>query len=96
MSALFDFPSLLVVILLFICCMSYIKRRFPQAFDSQELINYNKTNNNNMSGTRDPNAPTRSGLYSICWKMSRIGDRLSPYVGAACVVMAIHLLFIKK
>lgn len=37
----------------------------------------------------------RSGVTGFFWKMSRIGERLSPYVGASCAIMAIHLLFFK-
>lgn len=38
----------------------------------------------------------RTGATGFFWKMSRIGERLSPYVGASCAIMAIHLLFFKK
>ena len=37
----------------------------------------------------------RTGVTGFFWKMSRIGERLSPYVGASCAIMAIHLLFLK-
>jgi len=37
----------------------------------------------------------REGLKGFFWKLSRIGERLSPYVGAGCAVMAIHILFFK-
>ena len=37
----------------------------------------------------------RTGVTGFFWKMSRIGERLSPYVGASCAIMAIHLLFFK-
>ena len=44
----------------------------------------------------DPQNPgTRKGLLSFCWKASRVGERLSPWVGAACVIMAAHTVFIK-
>jgi len=29
------------------------------------------------------------------WKLSRIGERLSPYIGAACAVQAVSILFFK-
>ena len=35
------------------------------------------------------------GLKGMCWKASRIGERMSPYIGAACCFMAFHLLFLK-
>jgi hypothetical protein len=37
----------------------------------------------------------RTGVTGFFWKLSRIGERLSPYVGLSCAVMAIHLLFVK-
>jgi hypothetical protein len=36
-----------------------------------------------------------SSMYSFCWKASRIGERVSEYVALGCVVMALHVLFIK-
>ncbi|KAJ1409509.1 hypothetical protein B484DRAFT_336600, partial [Ochromonadaceae sp. CCMP2298] len=35
------------------------------------------------------------GIAGLCWKASRVGERVSPYVGATCVLMAFHLLFLK-
>jgi hypothetical protein len=40
--------------------------------------------------------PKREGLMGFLWKLSRIGERCSPYIGAGCFVMAVHVLFIKK
>jgi len=78
MSALFDFQSLLVVILLFLCSTTYIRSMRPTIF-------FNKND--------QPNQHT--GLLGFCWKCSRIGERLSPYVSAACILSAIYILFIK-
>ena len=39
--------------------------------------------------------PKREGILGFFWKLSRIGERLSPYVGVGCVLMAIHVLFIQ-
>lgn len=85
MSALFDFPSLLVVLLLFICSTTFLRSLYPTILDSKP----------------DPNAQLsrfqqHDGLIGIAWKASRIGERISPYVAGACVVMAFHLLFIKS
>ena len=74
MSALFDFPSLLVVILLFICGASFARSLYPKIFGVSNEHN---------------------GFYGIAWKASRIGERLSPYVAIACVLMAFHVLFLK-
>lgn len=30
----------------------------------------------------------------LCWKAARVGERLSPYVGAALLLMAGHVLFV--
>lgn len=44
----------------------------------------------------DPSKPgTQTGLLSFGWKASRVGERLSPWVSAACMAMAFHTLFIK-
>ncbi|CAN0206828.1 unnamed protein product, partial [Ectocarpus fasciculatus] len=76
-SALFDFPSLLTVILLLICAATHARNLYPSIF-------------NDANGTRK-----HDGLFGLCWKASRIGERLSPYIGGACVIMALHLLFFK-
>nr|CCA21670.1 conserved hypothetical protein [Albugo laibachii Nc14] len=33
------------------------------------------------------------GLSGLCWKASRIGERKSPYVAGALILMALHTLF---
>lgn len=81
MSALFDFPSLLIILLLFICATTFLRHLYPNIFS-----------------TKDPNSniDTHEGIYGLCWKASRIGERVSEYVAVACCVMAFHLLFIKE
>jgi len=37
----------------------------------------------------------REGIKGFFWKLSRIGERLSPYVGAGCATMAVYILFFK-
>uniref|UniRef100_A0A1L8D9N9 Protein kish n=1 Tax=Nyssomyia neivai TaxID=330878 RepID=A0A1L8D9N9_9DIPT len=34
----------------------------------------------------------KTGFLGIFWKLARIGERKSPYVGVACVLMAISIL----
>ncbi|XP_002014202.2 protein kish-A [Drosophila persimilis] len=34
----------------------------------------------------------RTGWKGVFWKMARIGERLSPYVAAACIVQAFVVL----
>lgn len=36
---------------------------------------------------------TLNGVEGLAWKASRVGERLSPYVAAACLIMAGHALF---
>jgi hypothetical protein len=90
MSALFDFPSLLVVILLFICSSAFARSLYPNIFgqpapSSNIGLDVNISNNS---------INKRNGFYDIAWKASRIGERLSPYIAAACIVMAVHVLFL--
>lgn len=99
MSALFDFSSLLVVILLFICATTFARSLYPTIFNDK-AINRDQNNNNNVDGINNNKVSCsleskHSGLYGLCWKASRIGERLSPYVAAGCIVMAIHILFFK-
>lgn len=73
MSALFDVPSLVVVVLLFVCTCAYLRGVWPNLFVRES-----------------PNSFLRA-----CWKASRVGERLSPYVSAMCIVMALHLVLLK-
>jgi hypothetical protein len=82
MSALFDFSSLLVVIILFICACTFTRSLYPTIFNGKVDASSN--------GKID-----RSGLNGLCWKASRVGERISPYVAVACLLMAFHLLFLK-
>ncbi|KAL7490844.1 hypothetical protein ACHAWT_000380 [Skeletonema menzelii] len=82
MSAIFDFSSLLTVILLLICTCAYLRDMRPTIFDGGQTP---------KPGER----LKRSGVTGFLWKMSRIGERLSPYVGFSCAIMAIHILFFK-
>eukprot|EP00522_Entomoneis_paludosa_P008074 CAMPEP_0172453378 /NCGR_PEP_ID=MMETSP1065-20121228/10729_1 /TAXON_ID=265537 /ORGANISM="Amphiprora paludosa, Strain CCMP125" /LENGTH=91 /DNA_ID=CAMNT_0013205557 /DNA_START=97 /DNA_END=372 /DNA_ORIENTATION=- len=91
MSAFFDFSSLITVLLLLICTTYYIRELRPTIFDHSPLA------------SNDPNQPQqqqqaplkRDGINGFLWKLSRIGERLSPYVGAGCALMALHVLFLK-
>ncbi|CAO3579686.1 unnamed protein product [Absidia cylindrospora] len=69
MSAIFNFQSLLLVILLLICTCTYVRAQAPS------LIHCNKT-----------------GLLGLFWKAARVGERLSPYVSLACILMAISIM----
>ncbi|KAF2745676.1 DUF1242-domain-containing protein [Sporormia fimetaria CBS 119925] len=69
MTALFNFQSLLLVLLLTICTSTYFHATFPSLMD-RNRDNY---------------------LVGPFWKCARIGERLSPYVSLACVVMAVSV-----
>ncbi|XP_076029616.1 transmembrane protein 167A-like protein ksh [Oratosquilla oratoria] len=70
MSALFNFQSLLCVVLLLICTCTYIRSFAPSLLDRQ-----------------------KTGILGTFWKMARIGERKSPWVAAACIFMAVNILF---
>mmetsp|Transcript_96090 Transcript_96090/g.277518 ORF Transcript_96090/g.277518 Transcript_96090/m.277518 type:complete len:84 (-) Transcript_96090:231-482(-) len=82
MSAIFDFSSVLMILLLMICTCTYLRELRPAIFDG--------------SKPRDANMPAhlhREGLPGFCWKLSRVGERLSPFVGGSCVLMALYVLW---
>mmetsp|Transcript_15611 Transcript_15611/g.28217 ORF Transcript_15611/g.28217 Transcript_15611/m.28217 type:complete len:89 (+) Transcript_15611:63-329(+) len=88
MSAIFDFSSLITVLLLLICTCTYLRELRPAIFDPA------MTPEQQQQQQRKPHEG-RHGIAGFCWKLSRIGERLSPYIGASCALMAIHILFLK-
>ncbi|CCF59738.1 hypothetical protein KAFR_0H03280 [Kazachstania africana CBS 2517] len=68
MSALFNFSSLLQVLLLLICSCTYIHTQWPSLLERY----------------KDHEA------LGIFWKMARVGERGSPYVSLACILMAVN------
>ena len=50
---------------------------------------------NSLRQTYERGFKGRSGFNGFLWKLSRIGERLSPYVAASCAIMAVHLLFFR-
>lgn len=68
MSALFNFKSLLLVILLLICTCTYVRAVAPRLIERRE------------------------GFRGTFWKMARVGERLSPYVALACIIMGVQTL----
>lgn len=68
MTALFNFTSLLQVILLLICCSTYIHVQWPSLLDRYK----------------------NHSVFGAFWKLARIGERASPYVSIACIVMAVN------
>ena len=88
MSAIFDFSSLITIFLLFLCTCTFIKSYREKIFDSPPAPG-------NAQGPGPNEVVRHTGMRGFCWKMSRIGERKSEYVGAFCVIMAIHVLFFK-
>lgn len=82
-SAIFDFSSLITVILLFIVTCTFLRGFRQTIFDNKPSPDTGSINRH-------------EGLLGFCWKASRIGERKSEWVGAACFVMAVHILFFKK
>ncbi len=94
MSALFDFPSLIVVLLLFIASATYLRTLYPTIFDTATGMNGMNGMGGGMASSAGANKE-HAGIYGVCWKASRIGERLSPYVAGASLLMAVHILFFK-
>lgn len=108
MSALFDFASLVTVLLLLICTCTYLRELRPVIFDGGKVSSNKWTSHEFLPcfAMLTPVSPCqvlepgqrilpREGMSSFFWRMSRIGERLSPYIGAGCAIMVIHVLFIK-
>mmetsp|Transcript_12747 Transcript_12747/g.37961 ORF Transcript_12747/g.37961 Transcript_12747/m.37961 type:complete len:87 (-) Transcript_12747:69-329(-) len=85
MSAIFNFSSLITVLLLFVCTMTYVRAIRPSIFDGgltpDDLANPQTLHKR------------RTGVRSICWKASRIGERVSPYVAGALVMVVVNIIF---
>ena len=77
-SAIFDFPALLTVLLLFICTCAYLRAATVNSQTKRSFLDEHK-----------------HGLTGFAWKAARVGERLSPWVAVACVVMAVHVLFFR-
>ena len=152
MSALFNFSSLLTVLLLMICTCTYLREMRPTIFDPnvepqvlrvlpefEPMMPHTPPLNNHCKAAflhstltafflvffllntktyffswtpklclaipkftqanGQPPGPIphnkRDGFSGFFWKLSRIGERLSPYVSASCLLMGLHVLFFK-
>jgi hypothetical protein len=74
-SAIFDFGSMITVLLLLICTCTYIRGFRTTIFDTEPGVH--------------------GGFKGTLWKLSRIGERMSPYISLSLIAVAIHLLFVK-
>jgi len=127
MSAIFDFTSLITVVLLLICTAAFVREIRPGIYDGGRVracilictlvccatIAYVIFIRDRVTltllrllllpsflciirhQTYERGFKGRSGFSGFMWKLSRIGERLSPYVAACCIVMAVHLLFFR-
>ncbi|KAF2072115.1 hypothetical protein CYY_006560 [Polysphondylium violaceum] len=71
MSAIFNFQSLLITILLFICTCTYIGATYPKLLEVRE----------------------KHSISGLPRKAAIIGERLSPWVSASCIIMGCVLLW---
>ena len=111
MSAIFDFSSLLTVLLLFICTCAFLRSLRKTIFDdpnqepapAPQVMLWTIYDSSSHVGAQLIGftfaSPLRfqkhTGLRGLCWKASRIGERTSPYVSGACLLMAVHLILFK-
>ena len=84
-TALFDFSSLCVVLLLLICSAAFLQAKTltPNVEDGTK---------NSWLMVRNKAKP---GLLGLAWKFARVGERVSPYVSVLCVLAALHLIILK-
>ncbi|KAG9246276.1 hypothetical protein BJ878DRAFT_296886 [Calycina marina] len=68
MTALFNFESALLCLLLLICTCTYAHGVLPGWMDRNK----------------------EGAITGFFWKAARVGERLSPYMGLCCLVMAVN------
>ena len=74
--------------------------RTPSAvgsFQSDDATTTNTANNNQSLSPqqRQQAHHHREGIMGFLWKLSRIGERCSPYISIACILQALNILFWK-
>ena len=84
MTAIFDFASLLTLLLLLICSCAYVRdatlKQHPAKAPGQATSWLDEY---------------KDDLRRLPFRLARIGERLSPWVAASCIAMAVHVLFIR-
>jgi Protein of unknown function (DUF1242) len=91
MAAIFNFESLLVVIFLFICTCTYMRLCIPGFIVPKVNSNGYDPGKKRKRGELITNSSRR--FMGLLWKLSRIGERASPFVSLVCVALAISTLF---
>ena len=89
-TAIFDFASLCVVVLLLICSASYVHAWSMKRMDDGTYTSYFME-----GGKQNGHGRPKSGFLGLMYKFARIGERLSPYISICCVLGAIHLVLFK-
>jgi Protein of unknown function (DUF1242) len=77
--------------------------RTPSAvgsFQNDDATTTNTANNDNNNQSLSPQQRQqahhhREGIMGFLWKLSRIGERCSPYISIACILQALNILFWK-
>lgn len=108
MSAIFDFSSLITVFVLSICTTTYLRELRPAIFDATIVSTATAVaatdggaatgmdaNPQPLQQQRQQPHHHRDGMMGFLWKLSRIGERCSPYISVACILQAINILFWK-
>ncbi|RKF54109.1 Protein kish-A [Golovinomyces cichoracearum] len=105
MSALFNFQSALLVLLLIICTSAYCHQLFPSFMDRNKqsyvytnqaiyffpyLSQKKKNFDQNLFHKLIFCLPVRP-IWGSFWKAARIGERLSPYISFCCVIFALSM-----
>ncbi|EEQ35681.1 transmembrane protein 167 [Microsporum canis CBS 113480] len=91
-AALFNFQSLLLVILLIICTSAYAHSIMPGIMDRHQNGYYLILFSDYISVyTWILSLLTPHSFFGIFWKCARVGERLSPYVSICCIIMAVSL-----
>jgi len=104
-SAIFNFQSLLTVVLLLICTCAYVRAMFPSLLDNRKegwVIKI--THDQSFIVIFPPDWNVRWFLFKhwifvcrftgIFWKCARIGERKSPHVAFCCLAMAFTIVFL--
>jgi len=84
MTALFNFQSLLTVLLLAVCTATYTRPRFPAFIDPKKP---------GFVGMYMSSACAKSLHLGLFGRFAVIGERLSPYISLGCLAMALVTIF---
>ena len=85
MFGILKFQTFLMVVLLFICSCTYLHGVFPAWLDRNKSGCVARLSTHPFLKRTDI---LRSPLGTF-WRAARVGERLSPYVGLCCVLMAV-------